>query len=843
MRWMGTIRGWAFLLAGLFLPAMFLPAIAWSEEEQDRASEPGVAIRVVTPPKPLPKEKKDPAPATVATKKETAPESPVVEKKKEPAKKTEPNLPLRVPTTRVHGALPESVRNHPADAAKNDKPTATKQETPTVKPVASLKTPDVKPAKPNQEPDLDPLPKQPAPELKPIAKVKEPEEQPKAPIAESLKPVEPSKEPAEETKTLLEPPKEPAEESKKSEVMPGQLMVQPPKPVAEPVQDMPKAEPKASVDAGDKTDGEPAKLGPVPEAVDVPAAAKKRPSEDPAIETASFNGVTPGETTLQQLEKTWGKAKEARQQQETTRLLYSIEPFKHIELICAKEKVSTILIRFDTGFPSEMIIKSLELDDIRSVEITNDVGETLGRSFPERGVVLAYAPAVEPLKPSNVVTQILIDPVSAEPFVLRAEMNVEERPSLAMRDLDRALKLRPAYARAHWLRSRIFAASSDLDQAMREINDALHLEPSNPQFHLTRAQILGRQGESADAVREADRALQTSIQRPHLRARAYCVLGDLHASAPVPDFKQAIANHNEAIQAADNLTLSLQPAVRSAAREVLLDAHLGAAYDVAWGNWKDKDKAVERWLDRAADLAEDLSKNEENGDARRFRVAVRALAACAGARGAVDPTSWTEECVRLGGQLIDAENDAIRKSQLRRDLELALYDAVQAFQLRNDHDAAMKYGKMAIERLQTSDFTKSPKGQYLLGRLYFRLGSVYALRDQDHKTAIEWFDKALAILDKPLDARDNAELGRHGESFVTMGVVYWEAGQKEKALELTKRGAAMMQRAVREGTLEESALGLAYSNLSNMHRKLGQSESAEQFQEMASQIKRNATYR
>ena len=68
---------------------------------------------------------------------------------------------------------------------------------------------------------------------------------------------------------------------------------------------------------------------------------------------------------------------------------------------------------------------------------------------------------------------------------------------------------------------------------------------------------------------------------------------------------------------------------------------------------------------------------------------------------------------------------------------------------------------------------------------------------------------------------------RHGEAFVGMGVSYWEAGQREKAVALTQKGVGWMEQAAKQGTLDRSALAVPYSNLAAMHRKLGADNQAD----------------
>ncbi len=71
-----------------------------------------------------------------------------------------------------------------------------------------------------------------------------------------------------------------------------------------------------------------------------------------------------------------------------------------------------------------------------------------------------------------------------------------------------------------------------------------------------------------------------------------------------------------------------------------------------------------------------------------------------------------------------------------------------------------------------------------------------------------------------------------------MGVSYWEVGQRQKAVELTQKGIKWMEQAVKQGTLDNSALAIPYNNLAAMHRQLGSTDQADRFQEMASRAKK-----
>ena len=260
--------------------------------------------------------------------------------------------------------------------------------------------------------------------------------------------------------------------------------------------------------------------------------------------------------------------------------------------------------------------------------------------------------------------------------------------------------MQPNNARANWLLSRVLSAGDQLDRAEAAAAKAIHLEPENPRYRVTRAQILGKMGRSAEAVKEAEQALDICGNRAHLQARVLCLLGDLAASGPKPDYRKAIGYHTKAVQTADAVANDPHPAIRLTAKEVLVDAHLGAVHDIAWGDWKDKELAAGKWLERAASFADDLVKNEGGSEENQFRVCTRAVTACVGLRGKIDPKPWIQGAMTHGNDLIDSTADPIRKAQYQWDLGMALYDAVQIYQLRSDHASALKYAQAAAEYLE-----------------------------------------------------------------------------------------------------------------------------------------------
>lgn len=554
-----------------------------------------------------------------------------------------------------------------------------------------------------------------------------------------------------------------------------------------------------------------------------------------AVEAASFKGVTPGATTLEQLQEAWGSPREIRNLGREKLHLFSVGPFEQVEVVLNGNTVRSIIVHLEKPFPAGAVAKQLELGDIHPVFISNELGDVLGQAFPERGVMFAFVQNHEPGRPSMNVDKIVLEPIDAEAFVLRAETNIDSHYDKTIADLDVALKLSSDNPKAHWLRCRALAAIGNTKEAVEAGQAAVRLDGDNPQYRLELARVFAQAGRLKEAQEQAQASVLRSDPRPHIKAAAQCLLGDLAGLGEKPNFSAALEHHTAAIQTADPLSVDRHPAIRLAAKEVLIDAHLGAAADIAWGGWSQKEKAVEKWCQRAAAFAEELIANDGGTEEHRFRVVTRSLAAYVGVKGKLDPKQYAEDSMRIGEALIALADDPAKKRQLQSDLGMAMFNAMQIAQARKDNKSALAWGEKTAQYLEAAvaQGLDNPTSNYLLGRLYFRIGAIHALVQKDHSAAIAWFDKAVPLLSNPLPDDSRSEMGRHGETFVSMGVSYWSEGEKEKSLELTKVGLELMKQAVAEGLMRESSLAVPYQNLAAMQRHLGNGKAAEQFERMA----------
>ncbi|HEY2147461.1 MAG TPA: hypothetical protein VGH32_05965, partial [Pirellulales bacterium] len=204
-----------------------------------------------------------------------------------------------------------------------------------------------------------------------------------------------------------------------------------------------------------------------------------------AIDQMAFKGITPGVSTSDELTKLWGEGATGAGQDGPTHLVYKIEPYRRVEVTLADGKVAVISVRLEKPFEPEALAKQLHLGDSISVTVFDDAGAPLGQAIPERGILLSFAPG------TKLVTQMLLEPIDAEPFVLRAANETDAAPRRALRDLDFAMSLDPRLAKALAVRSQILAASGRYDDALGSIQAAIELDSKDLSHLLAKAEILG----------------------------------------------------------------------------------------------------------------------------------------------------------------------------------------------------------------------------------------------------------------------------------------------------------------------------------------------------------------
>ena len=545
------------------------------------------------------------------------------------------------------------------------------------------------------------------------------------------------------------------------------------------------------------------------------------------VRVMTFKEVEAGTTTSTELKQSWGTPSETINLDGTLVWIYRQEPFKTIEVTLEEDLVSSIVIYLKIPMQPDQLAEKLNLQAFQFVSIQDQYGERLGRSYPERGVSFGLHPVAQ----EHLVSQILLEPISSEHFLLRAKNDRKHQYQQNLTDLEYAIQLDPESAGAHNLKAELLTILSRPGEALVHANRALQLDNNRARFRLTRGNAQAVNDNLDQAHQDIEQVLQNQNTPPCVYAEALLRAGDLCAAADVPDFIQALDYHQKAIKHASPLLEDDLIQVRRNAKKTLMSAHLAVATDIAFGGWRNKKEVVPRWLDRAAAIAEDLIQHEEGDPGLRLVVSQRALTALTGIQDQVNPVEIAEAAIRRAEKIEAQAADPLYKNQISWILGSTLVDVLRIEHMRGQPESARKYGHRAVRLLENSisQRSNSDESLLLLGEAYFRVGSIYAVLLHDHSSGVDWYDKACDVLqDHRLLAttRHNAEIG---EWFVSMGVSYWELRDRERALVVTELGTKLIERAVQGNDFMQDLLEIPYRNLAHMYEQMGDKQRAKSY--------------
>ncbi len=567
----------------------------------------------------------------------------------------------------------------------------------------------------------------------------------------------------------------------------------------------------------------------------------KANGDDYKLRSLKFRGVTVGESSLEDMLSLWGKPEGIVKSANSRILKYRPAPFRQVDATVIDEQVVSLLIHLNDELDPAHCSRELRLTHLEPVPVPDSYGRVMGLAFPERGVLYSF----DTRGPDLLVSKIQLEPVNPEPFVLRAEYDYENRLDMNLEDLDIAIEMSPRYARAHWVRSQKLREAGRYKDALEAADKAVHFDPTNDHYRMCKAVLMADNGNYDASRREAGRVLE-QVQLPsYLEAMGESLLGRLSAEGHGSDYKEAMEHHLKAIEMAAPLANSREFLTRRMAKRILIESHMCVSRNISLGDFQRQDVVVPKWISRSRALVEEFVKRDQGDASLRLDIYRLMFATAADLRNTDNPDRILSEFLEEAQAQIEMTGDPRDKARLEWKLGAGLAEAVRLQRTRGKEDSAIELADQALVLMQQSAKQRqsTPDQRYLVGRLYFHVGSLHAVQRQDHDEAIAWYRKAEPLLVGEVPPGVLADPGTHGEMFVSMGVSYWETANRKQAIRLTELGTDVLQRAVVDGAIKPESLGIPYGNLSNMHKKVGNEKESSAFAELADAIKTESTLR
>ena len=318
-------------------------------------------------------------------------------------------------------------------------------------------------------------------------------------------------------------------------------------------------------------------------------------------------------------------------------------------------------------------------------------------------------------------------------------------------DLKTAIALEPEYANAYCLLAKIYLATGQADSGRRRGRRSLRYRTEKRFVPIAPRQARELLGEYDDAV---------------LKVRAVLDREDLTVARPRPSapphgppgfagrWRNRVEDHSfetRAIEAADKLATSKDAKERRAAKQLLVEAHIAIAEEVARQSYNQKVETMSLWVGRASGLAEDLIAKDGGSVELRLLIAQRVLGSLASFRPTLDPAPWVAEAEEAAKTLFAQSDDEMWQQHVKWELGIAYLNALRVEHTRRQTDMALKYGQEAIDNLAVGASCRQAvhSSEQLVGQLYFQMGAVYAVHKLDHAKAVPVVRQSRATPDQP----------------------------------------------------------------------------------------------
>ena len=85
---------------------------------------------------------------------------------------------------------------------------------------------------------------------------------------------------------------------------------------------------------------------------------------------------------------------------------------KEVAVLLEHDRVAAINVRLDSPTETTALAERFHLDADSGVPVTDETGQSLGISYPDRGTLFSFDAG------TKLVSQMLLEPIDAEPFLL-----------------------------------------------------------------------------------------------------------------------------------------------------------------------------------------------------------------------------------------------------------------------------------------------------------------------------------------------------------------------------------------------------------------------------------------
>ncbi len=391
-------------------------------------------------------------------------------------------------------------------------------------------------------------------------------------------------------------------------------------------------------------------------------------------------------------------------------------------------------------------------------------------------------------------------------------------------------------------------------------------------------EFLARSERIPQALELLDEMRKKFLDNPFVSFRINIVEGDILMILPEPQVQQAFRCHRRAAEQGEKLLedgkvirgrrYPLTASEKLAIQELLLDAWLGVASDLAFGEWERKESNCLKWLMKAKSLIDELvpaTKKELTPEmiTLRYRTAYRMLSIAIPLGENIDFTEYANYLISASQERLRIAETPLQYFDVCAETALLLDDAGSISILRKEDVAAQRYLTRAIALMERVKEAKEKKKEalptnetFLLAQLYYHMGQVQAWqanrlmaerpenidtanqkRLQLHEQAIVWYEKSIPLLMTVIRSKEWRDLLQLSRIVNGMSVSYMETSDAKRALALLKTGIFCLEQHVATHSEDKFQLATPYRNIIRVLTYQGDREEREKYQRKLDALK------
>lgn len=569
------------------------------------------------------------------------------------------------------------------------------------------------------------------------------------------------------------------------------------------------------------------------------ASTKSTGDAEPGSVIQLMQNFNPGEYSIDDLIAVLGKPMVEKTTLDGETHVFRIEPFSSLSTHSVAGKIMRIKGELAQAQPLIEFREQWSLTELTGAIVPDSRANAIGQAYPELGLVVYFKKnAKRPL-----VSQIDLRPLAAQPFLWRVQHGYEYSYADRFADLDQAAKIDARNGDIHWIRAELLLELERPTEALREIETALQTSVAAPRYRITKGRALLGQGLAKEALAEFRVVAEAEGVSAMDRAAAETEWGRVLAMGAKANYPASMLHHQKAIEYVSQAARELGPMASRTMQRILIDAHFGGAKAVAVGPWKGGDSAARQWLVKANTFSKIFVEREKGDPVVALESHRRSIEVLESLKEDSNVGELLQQVEKEADLLLGAIGDEAAHDRLEWELAQIYFRAARMLRKQGKMESVNKYYSKSYEliRKQEDEREATPAFNYQLGNIHFFAGSLYAVNQDDHAKAMPIYQRALTYYSRPLGPVMLSESGLQGERYVSMGVTFWQSGQKEQAVALSEAGLQLMEQAASRNELPRSELAVPYNNLAHMKSAIGEASEALKYQRVAAEITSDET--